>query len=594
MVSTASWLPTTKEEVIKKGWEEIDIILFTGDAYIDHPAFGTAVIGRYLEKHNFKVAIVPQPNWRDDLRDFKKLGAPRLFFGVTAGNMDSMINHYTAAKRKRSDDAYSPGGQTGFRPDYPAIVYTRALKNLFPGIPVILGGIEASLRRLTHYDYWQDTLRPSVLKESGADMLIYGMGEKAVVEVARALNSGKAIHQLRHIPQTAFLASDITDIESEKLWLPSFSDCVRDMKAFAKAFKIIETESNKMKPKVLIEPQDDGFLVVNPTYDIAAEEEMDSFYDLPYTRMPHPRYYRRGAIPAYEMIKHSVTLHRGCFGGCAFCTISAHQGKFVSSRSESSVLNEIEAVTNQAGFKGYISDLGGPSANMYRMQGLNLALCEKCQRPSCIFPSRCNNLNTDHRPLIRIYDKSVLVKGIKKVFIGSGVRYDMFIDRPREEEKQNAYTEYFEKLVSRHVSGRLKVAPEHTSDRVLHLMRKPSFALFHSLKRKFDEINRRSGLNQQLIPYFISSHPGCRLEDMADLAEETRKLGYRLEQIQDLTPTPMTLASVMYYTGLDPYTLKPVYVARSKQEKEEQRRFFFWYKPENREWVSRMMKRLNK
>lgn len=594
MIPITSWLPTTKEEITKRGWDEVDIILFTGDAYIDHPSFGTAVIGRYLEKRGYKVAVVPQPNWRDDLRDFKKLGKPRLFFGVAAGNMDSMVNHYTAAKRLRSDDAFSPGGVAGFRPDYPTIIYTKALKQMFPDTPVIIGGIEASLRRLTHYDYWQDTLKPSILVESGADMLVYGMGEKAITEIANALNTGKPVSELTYIPQTAYLTSKEVILSDNVIRLPSFEDCRKDTRVFANAFRIIETESNKMTARVLTEQYGRDILVINPPYPVATESEMDTFYDLPFTRLPHPRYNKRGVIPAYEMIRHSVTLHRGCFGGCTFCTISAHQGKFISSRSEGSIIMEVDQVTTMHDFKGYISDLGGPSANMYKMQGINLEICRKCNRPSCIFPARCKNLNTDHRHLIEIYDKAIARKGIKKVFIGSGVRYDLFIDRPNDETLKNSYKEYFEKLVTRHVSGRLKVAPEHTADAVLNIMRKPSFRLFHSLKEKFDETNRKNGLNQQLIPYFISSHPGCRLQDMSDLADETRQMGYKLEQIQDLTPTPMTLASVMYYTGLDPYTMKTVYVARTRQEKEDQRRFFFWYKPENRDWINFMRKRLKK
>ncbi|MHC1708380.1 MAG: YgiQ family radical SAM protein [Bacteroidales bacterium] len=593
MIPLTSWLPTTREEILKRGWEELDIILFSGDAYVDHPSFGTAVIGRFLEKHGYKVAIVPQPNWRDDLRDFKKLGRPRLFFGVAAGNMDSMVNHYTAARRLRSDDAYSPGGQSGFRPDYPTIVYSNILKDLYPDTPLIIGGIEASLRRFTHYDYWQDSLKPSILFDSNADLLVYGMGEKAVLEIARSLEKGNPLTTLTTIPQTAFFTESSSQFP-DAIMLPSLQECEKDDRTFARAFTRIETESNKISARILMEPYDKKVLVVNPPYPVTGEKEMDSFYDLPYTRMPHPRYNKRGPIPAYEMIRHSVNLHRGCFGGCTFCTISAHQGKFISSRSEKSIINEVEQVTNMPDFKGYISDLGGPSANMYKMQGINLEICGKCSRPSCIFPSRCKNLNTDHRPLISIYDKAVALKGIKKVFIGSGVRYDLFIDRPKDESSQNSYQEYFEKLVKRHVSGRLKVAPEHTSEKVLQVMRKPSFQLFHSLKQRFEEINRKSGLNQQLIPYFISSHPGCRLQDMAELAEETRKLGYKLEQVQDLTPTPLTLASVMYYTGLDPYTMKPIYVARTKKDKDEQKRFFFWYKPENREWIKSFHKRKTK
>ncbi len=574
-----TFLPTSKEEMQRLGWDEADIILFTGDAYIDHPSFGAAMIGRYLESMGYRVAIVPQPNWRDDLRDFRKLGKPRLFFGVTAGNMDSMVNHYTATKRLRSDDAYSPGGKAGFRPDYPVIVYTQAIRRCFPDVPVILGGIEASLRRLTHYDYWQDQIKPSILAESGADILVYGMGEQAVAGIADRLKMSVPLNSIRDVPQTVYLSDTIPADIPDLLVLPSYEDCCSDRKKFAKAFTLIERESNRMDPRPMAEKCGSQFVVVNPPFPLQEEKELDSCFDLPFTRRPHPRYLKKGPVPAFEMIRHSVTMHRGCFGGCSFCTISAHQGKFISSRSEASILHEVALISNQPGFRGTITDLGGPSANMYRMSGFDEATCKKCQRPSCIFPSICNNLNTNHLPLIRLYDKALSVAGVKKVFVSSGVRYDLFVERPESVSKRDHLEEYCRKLVSRHVSGRLKVAPEHTSDKVLKVMRKPSFRLFYALKDKFDAINRRNGVNQQLIPYFISSHPACTMEDMKQLADETRKLGFRLEQVQDLTPTPMTLASVMYYTGLDPYTLKPLYVARTRKDKEKQRDCFFWYKP---------------
>ncbi|HRY32514.1 MAG TPA: YgiQ family radical SAM protein [Bacteroidales bacterium] len=574
-----SFLPTSKEEMDHLGWEEADIIIFTGDAYVDHPAFGAAIIGRYLESKGYRVAIVPQPNWRDDLRDFRKLGRPRLFFGVTAGNMDSMVNHYTATKRLRSDDAYSPGGKAGFRPDYPSIVYTRAIRQCFPDVPVILGGIEASLRRLTHYDYWQNNIKPSILVESGADLLVYGMGEQAVESIADKLKMNVPLKSIRDIPQTVFLSDTVPPDIPEILMLPSYEDCCSDRKKFAKAFTLLEQESNRMFPRPMAEKSGNKYVVVNPPFHLETEKEIDRYYDLPYVRQPHPRYHKRGMIPAFEMIRHSVTLHRGCFGGCSFCTISAHQGKFISSRSEASVLRELSLISNMPGFRGTITDLGGPSANMYRMSGFDKTICVTCKRPSCIFPSICKNLNTSHLPLIKLYDKALAVKGVKKVFIGSGVRYDLFVQRPESVSKRDHLNEYCHKLISRHVSGRLKVAPEHTSEKVLKVMRKPSFRLFYALKEKFDTMNRQIGKKQQLIPYFISSHPACTLDDMKQLAGETRKLGFRLEQVQDLTPTPMTLASVMYYTGLDPYTMKPLYVARTRKEKEAQRDCFFWYKP---------------
>lgn len=566
-----AFLPTTVKEARQRGWDSVDVVLFTGDAYIDHPAFGAAVIGRLLEAEGYRVAVVPQPNWRDDLRDFRKFGTPRLFFAVTAGAMDSMVNHYTANKRLRSDDAYTPGGKAGFRPDYAVTVYTRILKRLFPDTPVVIGGIEASLRRAAHYDYWSDSLKPSVLVDSGADLLTYGMGERVVLDIARAMHNGYNLNLLRKLRQVAFLADDryVDSLGDEALRLHGFEKCLKDRRAFGENFVRIETESNRMEARTLVEPVGDRFVVINPPYPKLSEQELDHSFGLPYTRLPHPRYNGKGDIPAYEMIKFSVNLHRGCFGGCSFCTISAHQGKFVSSRSEESVLDEVRKLTRMPGFKGYISDLGGPSANMYRMGGRNEALCRKCSRPSCIYPSLCRNLNNDHRPLMELYRKVDRLAGVKKSFIGSGIRYDLFGDNNRD---------YLREVVVNHVSGRLKVAPEHTEDGVLRLMRKPSFALFRDLNERFQKICRDEGLNYQLIPYFISSHPGCTERDMRNLAAETRRLHFRLEQVQDLTPTPMTLSSVMFYTGENPYTDEKVYVARSQDEKRRQKSYFFGWK----------------
>ncbi len=565
------WLPTSVKEVRARGWDELDVILFSGDAYVDHPSFGAAVIGRLLEAEGLRVAIVPQPNWRDDLRDFRKLGKPRLFFGVSAGSMDSMVNHYTANKRLRSDDAYTPGGKAGFRPDYAVTVYTRILKRLFPDTPVVIGGIEASLRRAAHYDYWSDSLKPSVLVDSGADLLTYGMGERVVLDIARAMHNGYNLNLLRKLRQVAFLADDryVDSLGDEALRLHGFEKCLKDRRAFGENFVRIETESNRMEARTLVEPVGDRFVVINPPYPKLSEQELDHSFGLPYTRLPHPRYNGKGDIPAYEMIKFSVNLHRGCFGGCSFCTISAHQGKFVSSRSEESVLREVCQIAAMPGFKGYLSDLGGPSANMYRMGGRNEALCRKCSRPSCIYPSLCRNLNNDHRPLMELYRKVDRLAGVKKSFIGSGIRYDLFGDNNRD---------YLREVVVNHVSGRLKVAPEHTEDGVLRLMRKPSFTLFRDLNERFQKICRDEGLNYQLIPYFISSHPGCTERDMRNLAAETRRLHFRLEQVQDLTPTPMTLSSVMFYTGENPYTDEKVYVARSQDEKRRQKSYFFGWK----------------
>ncbi|MBQ7209390.1 MAG: YgiQ family radical SAM protein [Paludibacteraceae bacterium] len=575
-----NYLPTTKKEMDLRGWDEVDIIIFTGDAYVDHPSFAAAVIGRTLESHGLRVAVVPQPNWRDDLRDFKKLGRPRLYFAVTAGAMDSMVNHYTANRRRRSDDAYTPDGRADMRPDYPTIIYTGILKKLFPDVPVIIGGIEASLRRVTHYDYWQDKLLPSILVDSGADMLVYGMGEKPQWEITRQMLDGRSIAEIRDVPQTAYL-SPVKPQKEKLIELNSHEVCLRDKRLYAANFRHIEEESNKYHSAYIVQKTGDSYVVVNPPYPPMTTDEIDASFDLPYMRLPHPKY-KGKTIPAYEMIKFSVNMHRGCFGGCSFCTISAHQGKFIASRSKESILREVKQISEMPGFKGYLSDLGGPSANMYSLSGKDKSLCELCARPSCIQPAICKNLNLDLRPLLEIYHAVDALPYIKKSFVGSGVRYD-FIDE-----------EYAEELIRYHVSGRLKVAPEHTSTHVLRLMRKPPFEQFKQFKKFFDKINRQYGLNQQIIPYFISSHPGCRLEDMAELAVETKELDFRLEQVQDFTPTPMTLATEIYYSGYHPYTLEPVYCARTKEDKLQQRQFFFWYKSEFRQQIIRTLRKIGR
>lgn len=591
------WLPTTKKEVELRGWDQLDVILFTGDAYVDHPAFGAAVIGRIIEREGFKVAIVPQPNWQDDLRDFKKLGTPRLFFGVTSGNMDSMVNHYTANKRLRSNDAYTPGGKSGFRPDYATIVYSNILKKIFPDVPLMIGGVEASLRRVTHYDYWSDKLKPSILVDSKADIGVYGMGELALLELLHALDQGKSIEELTDIKQTFFLRPQTGEME-KSVWgdihLASHELCLADKKSYAGNFRHIEQESNKTHAARLIQEIGDKQLIINPPFPTFTEEQMDASFDLPFTRKPHPKYEKRGTIPAYEMIRHSVNLHRGCFGGCSFCTISAHQGKFVASRSKRSIMQEVDQITKMDDFKGYISDLGGPSANMYKMKGKHQGICDNCKRPSCVFPEICSNLDTDHYPMLDIYREVDKHPAIKKAFVTSGLRYDLFLSDDKESCTKNSYDDYLKQLVTRHVSGRLKVAPEHTSDNVLKAMRKPSFKLFYKLKKKFEQINAETGLNQQLIPYFISSHPESTIEDMAQLAADTKDLGFKLEQVQDFTPTPMTVATVIYYSGFNPYTLKPVYTARNKTEKLEQQRFFFWYKPENQAWIKNSLMKIKR
>lgn len=586
------YLPTTKEEIERRGWNELDIIIFSGDAYIDHPSFGTAVIGRTLEAAGYKIAIVPQPNWRDDLRDFKKLGKPRLFFGISAGAMDSMVNHYTAARRLRHDDAYTPGGRHGARPDYPTIVYSKILKELYPDVPVITGGIEASLRRLSHYDYWQDKLLPSILTLSKADMISYGMGERTILEIADRLNKGKKIHEIKDIPQTVFLTDKKPD-GTNFIVLNSFEECLKNKCAQALNFRHIEEESNKYEGQVIIQQTGETFVQVNPMYPPMTQGEIDSSFDLPYTRLPHPRY-KGKEIPAYNMIRHSVCLHRGCFGGCAFCTISAHQGKFIASRSKKSIMKEVKQITEMHDFKGYISDLGGPSANMYSMGGRDLSVCKKCVRPSCLHPKPCPNLNNDHSPLLDIYKSVDSIKTIKKSFIGSGVRYDLSMAPAHTPEIAAANERFNRELIKSHVSGRLKVAPEHTSDNVLNIMRKPSFSLFHKFKRIFDRVNKESGLNQQLIPYFISSHPGCSLEDMAELAVKTKELNFHLEQVQDFTPTPMTLATEIFYTGFHPYTGEKIYSAKTYEQKQEQRRFFFWYEKSEKPAILSALRKLHR
>lgn len=586
------WLPTTKKEIEARGWEYLDVILFSGDAYVDHPSFGAAVIGRVLEAEGLRVAIVPQPDWRGDFRDFRKLGKPRLFFGVSPGAMDSMINHYTANKRLRSNDAYTPDSRPGMRPDYPSIVYTRILKDLYPDVPVVLGGIEASLRRLTHYDYWQDRLRPGILIDSPADLLIYGMGEKPIRELVHRLLAGEEFASLRDIPQTVYLTREVEKKEDD-LILFSHEECVKDKLKQAKNFRHIEEESNKLAAHRIIQSCGRQMIVVNPPYPPMTEKEIDASFDLPYTRLPHPKY-KGKVIPAYEMIKFSVNIHRGCFGGCAFCTISAHQGKFICSRSKESILKEVKSIVNMPDFKGYLSDLGGPSANMYEMRGKNPDICAKCKKPSCISPMICKNLHADHTALLALYKEVDRIPGIKKSFIGSGIRYDLLLHHYEDEKLNQAARQYTEELITRHVSGRLKVAPEHTQDRVLHFMRKPSFKLFEQFKKIFDRINKQQGLNQQLIPYFISSHPGCTETDMAELAVITKNLHFQLEQVQDFTPTPMTLATEMYYTGYHPYTLEKVYTARTKEQKLDQRQFFFWYKPEFRRQITQTLQKLGR
>jgi uncharacterized radical SAM protein YgiQ len=598
------WLPLTAKDAQARGWDELDVVLISGDAYVDHPSFGSAVIGRILESCGLRIGLVAQPDWRGDFRDFKKFGEPRLFFGVTSGCMDSMVNHYTANKRRRSDDVYTPGGQAGMRPDYAVTVYTRILKELYPHIPVLIGGIEASLRRVTHYDYWSNQLLPSILSDSGADMLVYGMGELPLREIVRLLQHNVPFSSLKTIPQTSVLLEPSTKLPKQKAWedveLFSHEDCLADKLNYARNFKHVEIESNKQYGRRLLQMIGDRQLIVNPAYPTMTQAQIDSSFDLPYTRLPHPKYAHRGAIPAYEMIRHSINMHRGCFGGCSFCTISAHQGKMIASRSKESILKEVEAVIQMPDFNGHITDLGGPSANMYGMKGKDQAMCDKCILPSCINPTVCSNLNIDHSSMLDIYRAVRANPSIKKATIGSGIRYDLLVPKVQNSrhnltdtqlDEQNHLGEYLDEVVAHHLSGRLKVAPEHTAKATLRVMRKPSFDRFREFKKRYDLANKKAGLKQPLIPYFISGHPGSTLEDMADLAVETKELGFQLEQVQAFTPTPMTVATVIYYSGVHPYTLKPMFTARTEEERKDQNRFFFWYKNENRHWIRTVLDR---
>ncbi len=589
------WLPITRKEVEARGWDELDIILISGDAYVDHPTFGTAVIGRIIESEGFRIAIIAQPNWKDDLRDFKKLGKPKYFFGVTAGCMDSMVNHYTANKRLRSTDGYTPGGQSGFRPDYATIVYCNILKDIYPEVPILIGGIEASLRRVTHYDYWSDKLMPSILVDSKADMLVYGMGEQPLRQILKLVKKGVPLTSIKDVNQISYLTDSITPSKKwETVSLSSHELCLQDKIKYAANFKIVEVESNKWQANRISQEVMGRTLVINPPFITMTEQEMDMSFDLPYTRMPHPKYNKRGAIPSYEMIKFSINMHRGCFGGCSFCTISAHQGKFIASRSETSIMKEVDAMTKHPDFKGYISDIGGPSANMYKMKGKDESICARCQAPSCIHPVICSNLDVSHKAITDIYKKVDAHPGVKKAYVSSGVRYDLLVDDFNKNNQDGNHEEYMEQLVTKHVCGRLKVAPEHTADATLKIMRKPSFKYFRKFKEKYDAIQKKHGLNQPLIPYFISSHPGTTEEDMANLAAETKDLGFRLEQVQDFTPTPMTVATVIYYSGVHPYTLQPVATPKTKEDKQTQNNYFFWYKAEFRNWIRARLKKLNR
>lgn len=587
------FLPICEDDLKALGWDYVDVILISADAYVDHPSFGHAVISRLLEHEGLSVAILPQPNWRDDLRDFKKLGKPRMFFAISSG-MDSMVNHYTAAKRIRKDDAFTPGNKAGFRPDYATYVYAKIIKELYPEVPLLIGGLESSLRRITHYDYWSNSLKPSILADTQADLLVYGMGEKPLKEIVRLLKKGVPFKSLRSVPQTAYLTHK-GEVPVNKQWtdlyLASHEDCLANKFTQLENFKKVDIESNKMYQRRLLQNVGQQIVVINPAYLPMEYGELDESFEYPYAREPHPRYKKRGAIPAYDMIKFSINTHRGCFGGCSFCAINAHQGKFIASRSRESILREVEKITQMKDFAGTITDLGGPSANMYNMRGKDIRRCSKCARPSCLTPHICDNMDSRHAELLSLYREIRNNPKVKHLFIGSGIRYDMLLQETSDKDLIKDHLEYARELVEFHVSGRLKVAPEHTSDEVLKLMRKPSFTLFHEFKEFFDKECARIGKRQQIIPYFISSHPGCTEADMAELALETKQLGFQLEQVQDFTPTPMTMSTEMFYAEAKPDGT-PIYVAKTPEQKQSQRQFFFWYIPENRPQIRATLERL--
>jgi uncharacterized radical SAM protein YgiQ len=573
-----AFLPTTRQEIDALGWEAPDVILVSGDAYIDHPSFAAAILGRWLEHNGFRVAILSQPDWRS-AEPWRALGRPRLFYGVSAGNMDSMINHYTANRKRRNTDAYSPGGKIGLRPDRPTAVYVQRCREAFKGVPVIAGGVEASLRRVAHYDYWSDKVLPSILASSKAHLLVFGMGERPILEIARRFDAGDPVEDLRDIRGVAYLLGkneslpehEWTDAacDNRTVTLPSFEEAAGEKTRFADLTRLVHHETNPLNGRRLIQQHGDRTVVVNPPDLVLSTADLDSLHMLPYARRPHPAYEER--IPAWEMIRDSVQIMRGCFGGCTFCSITLHQGRAIQSRSRDSVLKEIRDVAGRKGFKGHISDIGGPTANMYRMQCTKPEVEAICRRLSCVHPKICKLLSTDHAPLVDLMRKSREVKGVKKVHVASGIRMDLVRDEP----------EYMKELVQHHVGGHLKVAPEHTSDTVLNYMKKPPQHTFEAFARQFKETSEKCGKEQYLVPYFIASHPGSGVEEMIELALELKKNGYRPLQVQDFIPAPMDVATCMYYTGLDPHTMKPVPVARRGKARQVQRALLQYFKPEN-------------
>jgi len=566
-------LPMTPEEVAARGWDEVDVVFVTGDAYVDHPSFAMAILSRVLEAAGFRVAILSQPDWRS-CQPWRQFGRPRLFFAISAGNMDSLINHYTANKKVRNDDAYSPGGRIGLRPDRATLVYCQRAREAYPGVPIVAGGVEASLRRLAHYDYWSDSVRRAIMLDAKCDLVAYGMGEKLIVEIARILDRGGTLHDLRRLRGVAYAlgASErLSDyVPEDYVLLPSYEQVKQDKYAFAEATRLIHIHTNPYNAKTLVQYHDRQPVVVNPPSLPLTQQEMDAIYDLPYTRRPHPSYTE--PIPAYEMIKDSVTIMRGCFGGCTFCSITAHQGRIIQSRSQESVLREIERLSRDPQFKGVVSDIGGPTANMYQMRCTRPEVEARCKRLSCVHPTICKLLGTDHGPLLELMRRARQLPGIRKVLVASGIRMDLAQLSP----------EYIKELAAHHVGGHLKVAPEHTDPEVLQRMKKPPIENFQTFARAFRKASAKAGKPKQyLVPYFIASHPGSDLNAMIDLALFLKRNGYRPDQVQDFIPAPFDIATCMYYTGLDPFTKQPVYVARDLKNRKMQRALMQFFKPEN-------------
>jgi uncharacterized radical SAM protein YgiQ len=570
-LNSRPWLPTTADEVRAHGWDTPDVVFVTGDAYVDHPSFAMAVLSRVLESQGFRVAILPQPDWRSAAA-WRALGRPRLFYAVSAGNMDSMINHYTANKKRRNDDAYSPGGRIGLRPDRPTPAYAQRCREAFPGVPVVIGGIEASLRRIAHFDYWSEQVRPSMLAASKADLLAFGKGEATIVAIARRLAAGQPVTALRDLRGVAYLLGAreaLPGWPGETLALPSLEDVTRDPMLFARMTRTFHHETNPFNARRLTQAHGDRTLVLNPPCLPIGEAEMDAIYDLPYTRRPHPRYAE--PIPAHTMIKDSVQIMRGCFGGCTFCSITMHEGRVIQSRSPRSVLAEVKTIAADPAFKGTISDLGGPTANMYQMRCTRPEVEAVCKRLSCIHPTICKLLGTSHAPTIELMRGARAVPGVKRVHIASGIRMDL----------ANLDDAYVDELATHHVGGHLKVAPEHQSDRVLALMKKPSHREFETFARKFRGASERAGKEQYLVPYFIASHPGSRVEDMIELAVFLKKHGYRPRQVQDFIPAPMDIATCIYHTGIDPLTMAPVETVKKLRDRQTQRALMQFFEPRN-------------